>query len=204
MVRLRSPAPVLATFLTGVFPSGQRGQTVNLLSLTSLVRIQPLPPQKKDTKTVSFFCGESVVFGPPFCFQRKQKSGSLFCHTSRSLLASGDEGKSLGSAENPAFKVDVPMELGEPFKKQSIIDTKKVSFFVCGGSGIFGQIFCFAKIWFVLLLQSRCQLASIRLGAKLTLVRIQPLRLTHSWNWESLLKNKVSLTPKRCPFLFVV
>ena len=30
----------------GVFPSGQRGQTVNLLSLTSVVRIHPLPPEK--------------------------------------------------------------------------------------------------------------------------------------------------------------
>ena len=28
----------------GVFPSGQRGQTVNLLSSTSVVRIHPLPP----------------------------------------------------------------------------------------------------------------------------------------------------------------
>ena len=30
----------------GAFPSGQRGQTVNLLSLTSVVRIHPLPPTK--------------------------------------------------------------------------------------------------------------------------------------------------------------
>ena len=28
------------------FPSGQRGQTVNLLSVTSVVRIHPPPPQK--------------------------------------------------------------------------------------------------------------------------------------------------------------
>ena len=37
----------------GAFPSGQRGQTVNLLSVTSVVRIHPLPPKKKrnfDTK----------------------------------------------------------------------------------------------------------------------------------------------------------
>ena len=33
----------------GEFPSGQRGQTVNLLSLTSLVRIQLPPPTKKRT-----------------------------------------------------------------------------------------------------------------------------------------------------------
>ena len=31
----------------GSFPSGQRGQTVNLLSTTSVVRIHPLPPGKK-------------------------------------------------------------------------------------------------------------------------------------------------------------
>ena len=31
----------------GAFPSGQRGQTVNLLSTTSVVRIHPLPPGKK-------------------------------------------------------------------------------------------------------------------------------------------------------------
>ena len=30
----------------GAFPSGQRGQTVNLLSTTSVVRIHPLPPSK--------------------------------------------------------------------------------------------------------------------------------------------------------------
>ena len=131
MVRLRSPAPVLATFLTGVFPSGQRGQTVNLLSLTSLVRIQPLPPQTRTCNASPFLFVVGVA-----------SSDSLFVFENENLVRS--------------------------------------------------------------LLQSRCQLASIRLGAKLTLVRIQPLRLTYSWNWESLLKNKVSLTPIRCPFLFVV
>ena len=35
-----------ATVNKGEFPSGQRGQTVNLLSLTSLVRIQLPPPTK--------------------------------------------------------------------------------------------------------------------------------------------------------------
>ncbi len=43
--------------LMGDFPSGQRGQTVNLLSTTSLVRIQHPPPTKKEllsTKS-SFF-----------------------------------------------------------------------------------------------------------------------------------------------------
>ena len=46
MVRLRSPAPSTSV-LMGEFPSGQRGQTVNLLSLTSVVRIH-LPPPEKD------------------------------------------------------------------------------------------------------------------------------------------------------------
>ena len=40
-VRLPLPAPIL--FVVG-FPSGQRGQTVNLLSLTSMVRIHLPPP----------------------------------------------------------------------------------------------------------------------------------------------------------------
>ena len=39
----------------GVFPSGQRGQTVNLLSLTSVVRIHPLPPKKSTCENKSIF-----------------------------------------------------------------------------------------------------------------------------------------------------
>ena len=35
----------------GVFPSGQRGQTVNLLALPSVVRIHPLPPKQRTTQT---------------------------------------------------------------------------------------------------------------------------------------------------------
>ena len=51
MVRLRSPAPAYM----GEFPSGQRGQTVNLLSLTSLVRIQLPPPYKETDPCGRFF-----------------------------------------------------------------------------------------------------------------------------------------------------
>ncbi len=32
---------------TGVFPSGQRGQTVNLLAMPTVVRIHPPPPEKQ-------------------------------------------------------------------------------------------------------------------------------------------------------------
>ena len=39
----------------GDFPSGQRGQTVNLLSLTSVVRIHPLPPEKDDCENNRLF-----------------------------------------------------------------------------------------------------------------------------------------------------
>ena len=39
----------------GAFPSGQRGQTVNLLSLTSVVRIHPLPPEKVRCNASDFF-----------------------------------------------------------------------------------------------------------------------------------------------------
>ena len=43
----------------GEFPSGQRGQTVNLLSLTSLVRIQLPPPRKALVRKDKSF---SVIF----------------------------------------------------------------------------------------------------------------------------------------------
>ena len=36
----------------GEFPSGQRGQTVNLLLLASMVRIHPLPPYMANGKDV--------------------------------------------------------------------------------------------------------------------------------------------------------
>ena len=47
-VRVRLPAPIFpqrSKLNMGEFPSGQRGQTVNLLSVTSVVRIH-LPPPK--------------------------------------------------------------------------------------------------------------------------------------------------------------
>ena len=61
MVRLRSPAPYM-----GDFPSGQRGQTVNLLSVTSVVRILPLPPTKTEhlsTDKCSVFVYPSLRLG---------------------------------------------------------------------------------------------------------------------------------------------
>ena len=46
-----------AQFHMGGFPSGQREQTVNLSSMTSVVRIHHLPPKQKDIpKGMSFFC----------------------------------------------------------------------------------------------------------------------------------------------------
>ena len=38
--------PITSSIFLGDFPSGQRGQTVNLLSLTSVVRIHHPPPEK--------------------------------------------------------------------------------------------------------------------------------------------------------------
>ena len=71
MVRLRSPAPILRHM--GEFPSGQRGQTVNLLSLTSLVRIQLPPPNKKDTKRCPF-CLPAKLFETGFALFVRTKS----------------------------------------------------------------------------------------------------------------------------------
>ena len=42
-------------FHMGEFPSGQRGQTVNLLSTTSVVRIHLLPPKNRQAKACLFF-----------------------------------------------------------------------------------------------------------------------------------------------------
>ena len=44
------------------FPSGQREQTVNLLSVTSVVRIHPLPPRKAPNCRCFFLIGESGGF----------------------------------------------------------------------------------------------------------------------------------------------
>ena len=47
--------PITSSINRGEFPSGQRGQTVNLLSLTSLVRIQLPPPNKNTDLWVGIF-----------------------------------------------------------------------------------------------------------------------------------------------------
>ena len=48
--------PFTSSKYLGGFPSGQRGQTVNLLRFASVVRIHPLPPNKKDLLRQVFFC----------------------------------------------------------------------------------------------------------------------------------------------------
>ena len=80
MVRLRSPAPCSSPRASqqldmGEFPSGQRGQTVNLLSLTSVVRIHPLPPKQK------------AGHRPAFCF------GGNGCRESLNARAKGASSK---------------------------------------------------------------------------------------------------------------
>ena len=55
-VRVRLPAPSFrfsAQVNMGEFPSGQRGQTVNLLSVTSVVRIH-LPPPRKSLRLMAW------------------------------------------------------------------------------------------------------------------------------------------------------
>ena len=54
------------------FPSGQRGQTVNLLRLASVVRIHPPPPNKVDSfdttgiETVNLFLFAKMPVLPGF------------------------------------------------------------------------------------------------------------------------------------------
>ena len=71
-----SPQAIRTKFNMGEFPSGQRGQTVNLLSMTSVVRIH-LPPPSPNIQYVrrfSYFCRFSSLFAvncsvlrPHFC-----------------------------------------------------------------------------------------------------------------------------------------
>ena len=51
----------------GEFPSGQRGQTVNLLLIASVVRIH-LPPPIPNTKVLGIFAFLRIVAG--FCYQK--------------------------------------------------------------------------------------------------------------------------------------
>ena len=45
----------LAQFNMGDFPSGQRGQTVNLLAMPSVVRIHHLPPKPQRRKSLGLY-----------------------------------------------------------------------------------------------------------------------------------------------------
>ena len=47
---------VILSLNMGEFPSGQRGQTVNLLRLASMVRIHPLPYKEHFLLKMFFFC----------------------------------------------------------------------------------------------------------------------------------------------------
>ena len=59
------------------FPSGQRGQTVNLLLSASMVRIHPLPPRRSKVRFAPFFfvkknirplpCSSFIPKGPACC-----------------------------------------------------------------------------------------------------------------------------------------
>ena len=56
-----STSSISAKLNKGDFPSGQRGQTVNLLAKPSVVRIHHLPPSKKDTQEGVFFVWIEIV-----------------------------------------------------------------------------------------------------------------------------------------------
>ena len=61
----------------GEFPSGQRGQTVNLLSLTSMVRIHPLPPNKNQPKRVGFLFGQERMFDSEPLVRRRSRNAAI-------------------------------------------------------------------------------------------------------------------------------
>ena len=62
------------------FPSGQRGQTVNLLSLTSVVRIHPLPPKSPCILRGDFISSrmQPRKAAAPFFIIFKTPSGAFF------------------------------------------------------------------------------------------------------------------------------
>ncbi len=84
----------------GDFPSGQRGQTVNLLSTTSLVRIQHPPPQKRTPILVSFFVLRGCEATAAFSIYRK--SGSQACQKPLSTCKQKAWLSSLPKAKPPA------------------------------------------------------------------------------------------------------
>ena len=55
----------------GVYPSGQRGQTVNLLQVATVVRTHPLPPTKSSFFGMSFF----VIYKSFYKCYNKVKGG---------------------------------------------------------------------------------------------------------------------------------
>ena len=67
----------------GEFPSGQRGQTVNLLSTTSVVRIHPLPPSKGYKKDVA---QETPDFIGGFAVSTAEKTTSDFVDVKKILF----------------------------------------------------------------------------------------------------------------------
>ncbi len=71
----------------GAFPSGQRGQTVNLLSVTSVVRIHPLPPTKNRPMD-GFFVGHSEKggFGSPASPKGGVSNTPVGCYLGRGPL----------------------------------------------------------------------------------------------------------------------
>src|SRR5699024_5926841 len=78
------------------FPSGQRGQTVNLLRFASVVRIHPPPPTNVPPAGGAFFIVDSKggswkhaggAFPPPWLFRRKANPPSS--SSEQSLLCFG-------------------------------------------------------------------------------------------------------------------
>ena len=85
-VRVRLPAPIFpqrSKVNMGEFPSGQRGQTVNLLSVTSVVRIH-LPPPKSALNSVDFCFIRTFEEEPRLPTRRVfAQAGSIFLRFTR-------------------------------------------------------------------------------------------------------------------------
>ena len=65
--------------IMGAFPSGQRGQTVNLLRFASVVRIHPLPPTNFSEKDIMPANGlTKPLAGIYLCKNQKYASVDIF------------------------------------------------------------------------------------------------------------------------------
>ena len=90
----------------GEFPSGQRGQTVNLLLLASMVRIHPLPPRRS-----------KVRFAPFFFTEKHPPASLLLLFRKKTMRFCGSPTAPFGLSQ--LKKYDCALSADSPFRKKA-------------------------------------------------------------------------------------